>query len=102
MHFQRHANKRPRAGRRGISRSSHSSTEVWTRAFRRLNLEGTKDRVAQSVEQRTSSGQTEPRAGRSGTAMSECRSMLERPQSRAHHNVAGNSERDGTKSERIG
>ena len=34
--------------------------------------------------------------------MSECRSMLERPESRSHHNVAGNGKRDGLKSERIG
>ena len=68
-----------------------------------LNL--IRDRVAQLVEQRTSdakSGQKEPRAGRSGTAMSGCRNMLERPESRPHHNVAGNGMRDGLKSERIG
>ena len=34
--------------------------------------------------------------------MSECRSMLERPESRSHHSVAGNGKRDGLKSERIG
>ena len=44
----------------------------------------------------------EPRAGRSRTAMSACRSMLGRPESRPHHNVAGNGKRDGLKSERIG
>ena len=64
------------------------------------------DRVAQSVEQRTSdeveNRNQEPRAGRSGTATSECRSMLERPESRLHHSVAGNGKRDGLKSERIG
>jgi hypothetical protein len=34
--------------------------------------------------------------------MSECRSMLERPQSRPHHSEAGNGKREGLKSERIG
>ncbi len=32
------------------------------------------------------------------TAMSECRSLLGRPESHPHHNVAGNGERDGLKS----
>ena len=44
----------------------------------------------------------EPRAGRNGTATSECRSMLGRPESRAHHNVAGNGKRDGLKSVGLG
>ncbi len=78
---------RRRAGRRGVGR---------------LTLEGQNDRVAQSVEQRTLSGSKEPHAGRSGTALSECRSMLGRPESCLHHNVAGNGERDGLKSKRIG
>jgi hypothetical protein len=34
--------------------------------------------------------------------MSGCCNMLERPESRWHHNVAGNGKRDGQKSERIG
>jgi len=71
-----------------------------------LLLRAATEEVQKSVEQRTSEKRRieaqEPRAGRSGTAMSGCRSMLERPESRPHHNVAGNGMRDGLKSERIG
>jgi hypothetical protein len=64
---------------RGESRLDEEAQEAYS-----TSVFDIRDRVAQSVEQRTSEAMSvasEPRAGRDGTATSECRSMLGRPES---------------------
>lgn len=59
------------------------------------------DRVAQSVEHRTSrNGTVVPGAfrGNNPTAECACRELLERPESHVRHSVTGNGEREGKKS----
>src|SRR5262249_56208082 len=73
------------------------SPGLWTWVVRGLTLKWTDDRVAQSVEQRTSRecSPREPRAGRNRTATSGCRSMLGRPESPAATTTAGDGKRHG-------